>query len=59
MGVKKNNVQEDLREPVKLSCVVVGKVRDNKKKNGVNISAFFEKAAIEKLERQKVKDDRI
>ena len=58
MGENKHTVA-DQREPVKLSSSVVKKVRENKKKTGVPISIFFEKAAIEKLDKQKAKDDKV
>lgn len=56
MAVKKN---AGGRESVKLDKGVVVKVRTNKQKTGVPISDFFEKAAIEKLERQRIRDDKI
>lgn len=41
-------------EPVNLNRGVVERVRANKKKTGIPISTFFEKAATEKLDRQDV-----
>lgn len=43
-------------ESVKLKTEVVGKVRDYKKKEGVAIGTFFEKAAIKELDRIKDKE---
>lgn len=43
-----------VREPVKLDSEIVERVRVDKKDTGVNISTFFEKAADEKLKKQKL-----
>lgn len=42
-------------ESVKLNSEVVEKVRKNKEKTGVSIGIFFEKAALQKLQREKKK----
>lgn len=41
----------DKYESVKIKTSIVNKVRANKKKTGVNVCAFFEQAANEKIER--------
>lgn len=51
---KKKKSGGDGREPVKLDSEIVERVRNDKKVTGVNISVFFEKAATEKLDRQKL-----
>ncbi len=51
MGKKKETKVE--YESVKINRSVVNLVRENKKKNLVPISAFFEHAAIEKLQKEK------
>jgi len=40
--------------PVRLKESIVEKVRKNKKKTGISVSAFFEIAAEEKLSRDKL-----
>ena len=47
MGNKKT--QDDKYESVKISREVVNLVRENKKKNRIPISAFFETAALKEL----------
>ena len=42
-------------ESVKINRKIVDKVRENKKKTRIPISAFFEEAANEKLEKEKKK----
>lgn len=51
---KKKKSDGDGRQPVKLDSEIVERVRNDKKVTGVNISVFFEKAATEKLDRQKL-----
>lgn len=46
----------DGRERVALDAAVVQRVRKNKTKTGVPINVFFEKAAMEKLDKQDVRE---
>ena len=41
-------------ESVKIDTAVIAKVRRKKKKSGINVGKFFELAALEKLEREKI-----
>jgi hypothetical protein len=50
-----NKVAEDKYESVKIKKEIVNLVRENKKKNFIPISIFFENAAMDKLKKQKSK----
>lgn len=50
-----SKLKRDTTEPVRIDKEIVESVREQKRKTGIPVGKFFEKAAQEKLDREYVK----